>query len=64
MGTGLEHSRQRSQEVRTVLFPIELLDALAPHAARRGVKVNELARRIVETVVDGGLVDAVLDDRE
>jgi len=38
--------------------------ALAPHAARRGVHVNTLARQIVETVVDERLVDAVLDDED
>ena len=36
--------------------------ARAAHAARRGLSVNALARRIVEEAVDGDLVDAVLDD--
>ena len=40
------------------------IDALRPYAARRGVSVNALARRIVETVVDEKMVDAVLDDGE
>lgn len=42
-------------------------DALAPlasHAAARGVTVDILARRILQAVVDGNLVDAVLDDGE
>ena len=69
--TALEHSAGRAkrravrpaeEHGRTVLFPIDVLDALSPHAARRGVHVNQLARRIVETVVDEGLVDSVLDD--
>lgn len=47
---------------RTVLFPAELLDALGPHAERRRCSANELARRIVEAVVDDELVAAVLDD--
>lgn len=36
--------------------------ALTPHADRRGCTVHELVRRIVGTVADAGLVDAVLDD--
>lgn len=47
---------------RTVLFPQDLLSSLGPHAARRGITPNELARRIVETVIDDGLIDSVLDD--
>jgi hypothetical protein len=68
--TALEHSAGRqkrrprpAEELgRTVLFPIDVLDALAPYAARRGMHVNQLARRIVEQVVDDGIVDAVMDD--
>lgn len=71
--TALEHSAMRStkraarpaeQHGRTILFPRDVLDALGPHAARRGIHPNSLARRIVETVVEQGLVDAVLDDLE
>jgi hypothetical protein len=47
---------------RTVVFPIDLLNACTPHAARRGITANELARRIVEAAIDGKIVDAVLDD--
>lgn len=68
--TALEHSAGRprrrprpAEEMgRTILFPIDILDALRPHAARRGMHVNQLARRIVEQVVDDGIVDAVMDD--
>lgn len=68
----LEHSAGRArrsprpveQLCRTVLFPTDVLDSLAKHAARRGVHVNSLARLIVETVVDEDLVDSVLDDAE
>lgn len=55
-------SKRRAQSNRTVLFPLDLLDRLATHAARRGISPNELARRIVDTVLDERLVDAVLDD--
>ncbi len=48
---------------RTVVFPIDVLDALGPHAAARGISPNELARRLVETAIDDNLIDAVLDDR-
>ena len=68
--TALEHSAGRRKQPsrpakqlgRTVLFPTDVLDALRPHAARRGMHSNHLARLIVETVVDEGMVDAVLDD--
>ncbi|MEX2630008.1 MAG: hypothetical protein WD341_08730 [Tistlia sp.] len=69
----LEHSARRSmkrtaraaeQLGRTLVLPVDVLDRLAPHARRRGVHVNSLARRIVETVVDEKMVDAVLDDAD
>ena len=63
---GIESSARRNHARvngnRTVLFSVEVLDALAPHAARRSVSANALARMIVETVVDAKIVDAVLDD--
>lgn len=71
--TALEHSALRSmkrakrpaeEHGRTVLFPIDILDALAPHAAKRGIHPNSLARLIVETAVDDNLVDSILDDGE
>ncbi len=68
--TALEHSAGRNRRAprpsealgRTIVFPTDILDALGPHAARRGMHVNQLARRIVETVVDENMVDAVMDD--
>lgn len=69
--TALEHSALRSskrkarpaeEHGRTILFPIDMLDRLRPHAARRGIHVNRLARMIVETVIEEGLIDSVLDD--
>lgn len=68
--TALEHSAGRRRRTprpaeqlgRTVLFPVDVLAALGPHAARRNMHPNSLARLIVETVVDEGLVDSVLDD--
>ncbi len=69
--TAFEHSAgrrrpQRPSEAmgRTVLFPVDVLAALGPHAARRNMHPNCLARLIVETVVDEGIIDAVLDDGE
>lgn len=57
-------SRSRTEECRTVLFAVELLDQCRPHAARRGITANELARRIVEAAIEDKMVDAVLDDAE
>jgi transcriptional regulator len=49
---------------RTVVIPTDILDRLAPHATTRGISTNELVRRLVETALDEGLIDAVLDDTE
>jgi len=71
--TALEHSALRSkrraarpaeEHGRTILFQVDVLDRLRPHAAKRGIHPNKLARLIVETVVDEGMIDAVLDDLE
>lgn len=67
----LEHSAGRSRararrpaeaNGRTILFSVDVLDSLRDHAGRRGVHVNTLVKRIVETVADEDLVDAILDD--
>ena len=67
--TALEHSGARARRLRpaeamgrTVVVPIDVLDALRPQAERRGLSVNALVRLIVETVADEAMVDAVLDD--
>jgi transcriptional regulator with XRE-family HTH domain len=68
--TALEHSAGRPKRAprpheelcRTVLFPIDVLDKLGPHAAARNMHPNRLARLIVETVVDDDMITAVLDD--
>ena len=69
----LEHSATRSQgrknqtaeaNGRTVLLSLDAIERLRPHASKRGITANELARRIVDVVTDDGMVDAVLDDKE
>jgi DNA-binding CsgD family transcriptional regulator len=71
--TALEHSAGRAKQRaarpaerngRTILFPRDILAALGPHAAKRGIHPNTLARLIVSTVVDECLIDSVLDDQE
>lgn len=47
---------------RTVVLAIDVLDALRPAAERRSISVNELVRRLIETIADDKLVDSVLDD--
>jgi transcriptional regulator len=64
----ISHERGRARRPaeahgHTVLIPDDILNGLRPHAEVRGISVNELARRIIDTVVDERLVDAVLDDR-
>lgn len=69
--TALEHSAGRAKrrparpaEVngRTILFPRDILDRLGPHAAKRNIHPNSLARMIVEIAVDENLIDSILDD--
>lgn len=57
-------TRPAEQLGRTVLFPNDILVRLGPAAHARGITVNELARRLVETAVDDGLIDGILDDGE
>jgi transposase len=69
----LESSSRRHQDRGTparppattrnaLLLPQKLINALAPHAERRGLRPTELAFFILETVVDDGMINAVLDD--
>jgi RNA-splicing ligase RtcB len=53
-----------SQAFAHVRITRKALTTLASHAAKRGVAVDSLARLILQAVVDGNLVDAVLDDGE
>jgi DNA-binding CsgD family transcriptional regulator len=71
--TALEASAARSksrakrpaeEQGRTVVFPIDVLNGLRRPAERRGIHPNHLARLLIEAVVDGDLVDAVLDDAD
>ena len=48
----------------TLLLPRRLLQALTPHANRRGTTPAMLAFAIIETVIADGMVDAVLDDQD
>jgi len=56
--------RPTEQLGRTVVIPIDVLDALGPHAAKRGCSVNHLVRQIIATVADENMVDAVMDDAD
>lgn len=51
-------------DARSVKFPADTIERLTPYALKRKCHPHELARRIVETVVDEKLIDAVLDDKE
>lgn len=62
--TRMRARRPAETNGRTVVFPTDILDRLRPHAERRGISCNELARRIVDTAIEDGMVDAILDDAE
>lgn len=47
---------------RTVVIEASALDALEPAAVRRGLSVNALVRRLIYTIIDDDMVDAILDD--
>jgi hypothetical protein len=40
----------------------DVLASLRPAATARGISVPKLVRRLIATVVDDDLVDAILDD--
>lgn len=50
------------QEKRRVPLSPEAREALAPHAAARGLSPIDLAERLLIRIVQDDLVDAVLDD--
>ena len=49
---------------RAILISIDVLNSMRRASSRRGLTPHELARLIIETVVDNDLIDAVLDDVE
>ena len=49
---------------RTIVVSNDVLDALEPHATRRGITVNVLCRALLGAIADDGLVSAVLEDAE
>ena len=49
---------------RTVVLPVDVLNSLGPHAARRNISPNHLVRLLISTIVDEGLVDSVMDDAD
>lgn len=61
---GTKRKRLNRFDATTTVFPNEVRNLAAPHAFRRNISINELFRRIVESVIDDNMVDAVLDDRE
>jgi len=58
----LRKRRPSETAARTVAVPRDVLAALGPAAARRGITINELARQLLEAIADDDIVDAVLDD--
>lgn len=59
---GRRQKRPSEALARTVVITTDVLSALRPHAAKRDITVNALVRRLIETIADEGMVDAILDD--
>lgn len=53
---------RENQRIGRVLIKPEVLEALRRHAVPRGLTVRQLAAEVVMAVVEGDLVNAVLDD--
>lgn len=51
-----------AEPLRKIAVSAKTLASLSPHADRRGLHVNHLARLIVEMVARDNMIDAVLDD--
>lgn len=49
---------------RAIVVSNDVLTALEPHAAHRGISVNKLCRALLGAIADDTLVDAVLEDAE
>lgn len=66
--TALEGSAFRSERaekhgiITHSVFPLEVRQALRPHAMKRATTVDRLIGDLVAAIAEGNLVDAVLDD--
>lgn len=64
--SALRSARRRNlpiaEQGRAFLVPMDVLSKMRRPAAARGISANDLARVIVEAVVKGNLINAVLDD--
>ena len=66
VGSGRPRRMPRKSEAlgRTVVIPVDVLNSLGPHAARRNISTNHLVRLLISTIADEGLVDSVMDDAD
>lgn len=57
--------RMHPDRFQVALVPVTeaVLSHLRPFAAKRGMDAETLAARLIWQVIDGGIVEAVLDDR-
>jgi transcriptional regulator with XRE-family HTH domain len=60
--SGAKRKRPSVDHQRTVCIDSDVLDALRPAAARRGISVNNLCRQLIGCIADDDLADAILDD--
>lgn len=63
MSKGQRRGRSFDGVMTSVLIGADYIDRLQHHASKRVMTAPEICRRLIEEVVDGNLIDAVLDDQ-
>ena len=57
-----KYKRPADLHQKTVRVDNDVLEALRPFAAERGIEVNQLCRNLLAAIVDDELANAILDD--
>ncbi len=60
--SGKKYKRPADLYQKTVRVDNDVLEALRPFAADRGIGVNQLCRNLLAAIADDELADAILDD--
>jgi hypothetical protein len=62
----ISHERQEARAANTpaIVVPVAVLKSLDTPARKRGLSAHQLARRLLETISEHHLTDAILDDAD